>query len=461
MKFDLIVIGGGPAGEKGAAQAAYFGYKVALIDNKDLLGGTVNESAFMVKYLREMSLLASSIKNKSFDEISVDFSKEVNLERAFLKTSELSKQIDTTASKNLLNKNIIRYHGKAEFFNKNEIIIKRNSGSIFNLKSKYFLICTGARQIIPPWFNPNNVNLFTSWNINKINRLPQDLTIIGGGMIGCEYASIFSYLGTKINLIHSRSNILGNLDEDISNCLLENLSKNKVNLILNERAAGIDSQDDIITIKFQSGNKIQSKMALIALGNKGNTKKLNLEAAGIEVDEKNYIKVNEKYQTSSSNIYAAGDVIGFPSLASTSMEQARLAVVYAFDLKYRDRLAVHFPKGVYTIPEIGYVGDNEKQLIDKKIDYVTGICRYDEIARGYLLGEELGFLKIMVDKASQKILGVVVVGKSATELIHFGALLVSKEMEVIDIIDVCFNFPSLHELYKYAAYDALGKLNKK
>lgn len=459
MNFDLVVIGGGPAGEKGAAQAAYFGFKVALIDNKKNFGGTVNESAFMVKYLRKAALLSRSLKNNDLYDLSKYLKNKIDLDNLLKKTEILSNKFDLKIRNNIYKHKISIFNGTATFINKNEVCVTRDCGSKFNIKSEIFIICTGSKQLIPSWYNESSDHLITSWNVKKLNHLPEEITIIGGGMIGCEYASIFSYLGSEVNLIHSGSSILSNLDVDISDCLTKNLLKNKVNFLLKERVLDIKLNNDIPHIKCESGKEIRSKMVLLSLGNIGNTSSLNLDVVGIEVSDHQHIIVNEYYQTSCPNIYAAGDVIGFPSLASTSMEQARVAVVHAFDLKYKKQLNIHFPKGIYTIPEIGYVGDSEETLKQKNTLYVKGKCDYEAIAGGYLVGEELGFLKILVDQSSQKILGVQIVGKSATELIHFGTLLVANEMHVNDIISTCFNFPSLHELYKYAAYDALGQLN--
>jgi NAD(P) transhydrogenase len=291
-----------------------------------------------------------------------------------------------------------------------------------------------------------------------MDRIPKSLAVIGGGVIGCEYASIFMALDVKVTLVDGRDVLLPFLDPEISTRLLERFAALGMQFWFNERPVKVENSSSEARLTMKSGRVLETEAALFAAGRRAAVDGLELQKAGLGVNEKGYIPVDEHYCTSVPNIYAAGDVIGFPALASTSMEQGRVAVCHAFGLKYKQRVASLLPMGIYTIPEISAAGETEASCKEKKIDYVVGRAHYANNARGHIAGDTTGLLKLIFARADKKLLGVSIIGENATELIHIGMTVLDRGLTIDEFIEQVFNYPTLSETYKYAAYDGLGNL---
>jgi NAD(P) transhydrogenase len=324
------------------------------------------------------------------------------------------------------------------------------------LKADFFLIATGSRPHRPANFPFQDPRVFDSDTILGIRDIPKSMLVSGGGVIGCEYACLFSALGVKVTLVEGRDRLLGFLDFEISDALTASMAKMGIDLLLNESIEGVEAAGSL-NVKLKSGKTMEVGTLLAASGRSGNTGGMNLEAIGVQPSSRGQLEVNSHYQTAVPHIYAAGDVIGFPALASTSMEQARVAMVHAFDLKYKTGVAHILPYGIYTIPECSAAGETEETLRQKKIPYVAGRARYSQNARGQIAGDRDGFLKLLFREDDMKLLGVGVIGEQASELVHVGLTALLAESTADLFIQMCFNYPTLSEMYKYATYDALGR----
>jgi NAD(P) transhydrogenase len=321
------------------------------------------------------------------------------------------------------------------------------------------LISTGSKPNRPAEIAFDDIHTFDSDTFLQMDRIPKSLAVIGGGVIGCEYASIFMALGVEVTLVDGRDRLLPFLDWEISGLLRDRFASLGMHLWFNERPVKAENTSSGARLTMKSGKILETDAALFAAGRHAAVDGLSLEKAGLAVNDKGYIAVNPNYQTDISHIYAAGDVIGFPALASTSMEQGRVAVCHAFGLKYRQRVASLLPMGVYTIPEISAAGETEESCKQKGIDYCVGRARYENNARGHIIGDTSGLLKLIFSKPDRKLLGVSMIGESATELIHIGMMVLDNGLTIDEFIEQVFNYPTLCEMYKYAAYDGLGNLS--
>ncbi len=453
-KFDLICIGSGPAGQRAAVQASKLGKKVALIEKSNFVGGIcLHTGTVPSKTLRESILFQSSKKN-NFISFSGKSSKKL-----FNRVQKIVDHEVLINNDQLARNRIKVFHGEASFINQKEILIKSNNNQM-KLKSSFFLISVGTSALKPNGFFPNNSNVITSDEIFALKKIPNSISIIGCGVIGIEYASMFANLGVDVTVIDGRNKPLEFLDTEIVDELIYQMRRKGVKFKLGKKVANlitnIDDKDGVL-IHLNSGKKIFTQLAIVCAGRVGSTNSLNLINAKINVDEKGRIIVNKKFQTSSKNIYAAGDVIGFPSLAATSFEQGRLASLFMFDEK-KDSMSENFPVGVYSIPEVSMVGMPEHELKIKKIPYETGIARYKEISRGNILEDKDGLLKIIFHNKSKKVLGVHIVGTSATELIHIGQCVMELGGNLDYFLKTVFNYPTLAECYKVAALNASNKV---
>lgn len=470
MEYDLVVIGGGPAGEKGAVEAAYFGKKVALIQESKTLGGKVLSTALLVKSLREPSLVIHSVRQHNIHGIQLQFDQpqQIDMLQIIERAEKIESYLESIIRESMINSGIDTFTGHASFIDDKTVELQEENGKFSKIRAKVCLIATGSKEFIPDWFPIESPRAYSAGKIRMMKKIPQEMTIIGSGPIGCEYASIFSALGTKVHIISSTENLLNSVDHEISSFLKEQMQKDGIQILSPEKVIGCTPLENKLKLFFESGKTFETENVMIAIGSKSHTKEMNLEKLGIQTDSKGYITVNEQYQTSVPSIYAAGDVIGFPGLASTSMEQARFAVLHAFGLGYKDIAPCNFPIGIYTIPEIGMAGKTEEQLKAQNIDYIVGRCGYCDIPRGFLIQEKGGFLKLLFRKEDMELLGAHIIGESATELIHLAEIAMITKAKGNLFINACFNFPTLHELYKYATYDALvnqalkkgGKKNK-
>ena len=455
-EYDLVVIGSGPSGEKGAAQAAYFGKKVALIEREPVVGGTAtNTGTLPSKTLRETALFLSGYRNRDLSGLNVSVKHDVTIRDFMRHEHAVTARERLRIHENLDRHKIEFYEGKASFADPHTIAVAREDGTTHHLRGEVILIAVGSVPHRPPMYPFEDPRVFDSDTILTIQQMPASMLVVGGGVIGCEYACMFAVLGVNVTVVEQRGRIIGSLDSEIAENLLGQMKALGITFHFNDSVAAIDVAETI-DVRLKSGTKFTCGSILVSSGRDGNVKGLKLEQVGIEADARGAIKVNDHYQTTVPHIYAAGDVIGSPALASTAMDQARVAMVHAFDLKYRGDIALILPYGIYTIPECSMAGETEDSLKQRNIPYVAGRATYANNARGRIIGDDKGFLKLLFGLEDKKLLGVHVIGEQATELVHVGltALLAGQTTDIF--IQTCFNYPTLTELYKYAAYDALG-----
>lgn len=453
--FDLIVIGSGPAGEKGAAQAAYFGKRVALIEKQSFRGGAAaNTGTLPSKTLRESALYLSGFRQRGLYGINLSFKDKVTARDFLYRERLVANSERIRIDENLHRHEVELFTGTASFIDEHRIRVKDTDQE---LTADKFLIAVGSRPFRPPNLPFEDSRVFDSDTILLMEELPKSMLVAGGGVIGCEYACMFAALGIKVTLVEGRDALLAFLDSEVSATLTNNMESMGIHLIKPDSIDSVETGEQL-TIRLESGKEVSVGALLAATGRSGNTRDLNLERIGLTANKRGQLNVNENYQTDHPHIYAAGDVIGFPALASTSMEQARLAMVHAFDLKYKKGLAHILPYGIYTIPECSMAGETEESLTAKQIPYVAGKARYADNARGQIIGDEQGFVKLLFHRQSRKLLGVHVIGELASELVHTGLTAMLMEATTDLFIQTCFNYPTLNEMFKYATYDALGKL---
>src|ERR1700757_1202450 len=457
--FDLIVIGCGPAGEKAGAQAAYFGKRVAVIESAGVPGGScINTGTVPSKTLRESALYFSGLGQRGLYGIDYSLKENLTVHDFMHHEREVVEMERRRILKNLQLHKIEYVQGQAAFEDAHTIAVV-NGGSTRRLRGEIILIATGSKPHRPAEISFDNVHTFDSDTFLQMERIPKSLAVIGGGVIGCEYASIFMALGVKVTLVDGRDRLLPFLDSEISDCLRDRLKELGMDFWFNERPVKVENSSSGAKLTMKSGKVLETESALFAAGRRAAVDGLALEKAGLALNDKGYISVDANYRTAVQHIYAAGDVIGFPALASTSMEQGRVAVCHGFGLKYKQRVASLLPMGVYTIPEISAAGETEESCKEKKIDYCVGRARYDNNARGHITGDTAGMLKLIFARADRKLLGVSMIGESATELIHVGMMVLDKGLTIDEFIEQVFNYPTLCEMYKYAAYDGLGNLS--
>lgn len=458
-RYDLVVIGSGPAGEKGAAQAAYFGKRVALVERAPRLGGAcVNTGTIPSKTLRETALYFSGLRQRGL--YGIDYSLREGLTVADFMHR---KQVVIESQWALISRNLERHGievvwGTASLADPHTVRVALAGGGTRDLVADIILIATGSSPFRPPDIPFDHRLIYDSDSILRMTHIPRTMAVIGGGVIGSEYASLFGALGVEVTLVESRDRLLPFVDHEIAGRLRAHLERLGLRLVFNTRARTVEAAGDHVRIVLQDGTELPSELALIAAGRQSNIEGLGLERLGVAVGQRGLIVVNDRYQTSVPNIYAAGDVIGFPALASTSMEQARVAMVHAFNLLYKERLSPVLPLAVYTIPEIAMAGLSEDACRARSLPYVVGRSFYERNPRGQIIGDASGMLKLLVSPADRTLLGVHLIGELASELVHIGAHVMAEGGTVDAFIQAVYNYPTLADSYKYAAYDALGHL---
>jgi len=458
-RFDLVVIGCGPAGEKGGAQAAYFGKRVAVVERGPSVGGScINTGTVPSKTLRESALYFSGLKQRGL--YGIDYSLKENLTvHDFMHHERAVVEMERNRIlKNLELHKIQLIRGQASFEGTHTVVVDGPEGKR-TLRGDVILIATGSKPHRPVEIAFDDVHTFDSDTFLHMERIPKSLAVIGGGVIGCEYASIFMALGVDVTLVDGRDELLPFLDGEISKRLRDRFLSLGMHLWFNERPVKVENHSSGARLTMKSGKTLEVEAALFAAGRRAAVDNLALGKAGLALNERGYIPVDEIYRTSVPHIYAVGDVIGFPALASTSMEQGRVAACHAFGLKYKQRVASLLPMGIYTIPEISAAGETEESCKEKGIDHCVGRALYENNARGHITGDTAGMLKLIFSRADRKLLGVSMIGESATELIHIGMMVLDNGLTIDEFIEQVFNYPTLSETYKYAAYDGLGNLS--
>ena len=457
--YDLIVIGCGPAGEKAGAQAAYFGKRVAIIERASQPGGScINTGTVPSKTLRESALYFSGLKQRGLYGIDYSLKENLTIHDFMHHEREVVEMERLRILKNLEQHGIEYICGDAAFEDPHTVVVAAGA-ALPRLRGEVILIAAGSRPHRPPEISFDDVHTFDSDTFLQMERIPKSLAVVGGGVIGCEYASIFMALGVKVTLVDGRDRLLPFLDYEISDRLRDRLQFLGMQFCFNERPAKVENHPAGVRLQMKSGKILKAEAALFAAGRRAAADNLGLEKVGLALNERGYIPVDEHFRTTVPHIYAAGDVIGFPALASTSMEQGRVAVCHAFGLKYKERVASMLPMGVYTIPEISSAGETEESCKEKKIEYCVGRARYANNARGHITGDTAGMLKLIFSPNDKKLLGVSIIGENATELIHIGMMVLDNGLTINEFIEQVFNYPTLSEMYKYAAYDGLGNLS--
>ena len=457
-KFDLLVIGCGPAGEKAGAQAAYFGKRVAVIERAAAVGGScINTGTVPSKTLRESALYFSGLKQRGLYGIDYSLKDNLTVHDFMHHEREVVDMERQRILKNLELHHIELVRGQAAFEDAHVVSVN-TPNEVRQLRGDVILISTGSKPHRPAEIAFDDVHTFDSDTFLQMERIPKSLAVIGGGVIGCEYASIFMALGVNVTLVDGRDQLLPFLDKEISDRLRDRFVSLGMHLMFNERPVKAENTPTGVRLSMKSGKTLETEAALFAAGRRAAVDGLQLEKAGLAINDKGYLAVDEHYRTTVPHIYAAGDVIGFPALASTSMEQGRVAICHAFGLRYKQRVASLLPMGIYTIPEISSAGETEESCKEKKLNYCVGRAHYENNARGHIIGDTSGMLKLIFSREDRKLLGMSVIGESATELIHIGMMVLDNGLTIDEFIEQVFNYPTLSEMYKYAAYDGLGNL---
>jgi NAD(P) transhydrogenase len=458
-EFDLVVIGSGPAGEKGAAQAAYFGKRVAIVEREPVLGGAAaNTGTLPSKTLRETSVFLSGFRHRELEGIDFRGLKDNVTVGHFLRREQIIKQRERARiGENLKRHNIAVLQGAASLLDPHTVAVRGSDGGTTRVSGEFILIATGSAPFRPREFQFNDPRIYDSDSILALREVPRTMLVAGGGVIGSEYACMFAELGVQVTIVEKRDRLVAFLDNEIGAALQSAMRSMGMVLLTNDCIDKLDYGPRQIAVQLASGKSVPTDAILVSSGRVGNTAGLGLRQLGIAVDSRGRIQVNEYYQTAIANVYAAGDVIGGPSLASTSMQQARVAMVHAFDLQYLKGLPQILPYGIYTIPECSMAGETEESAREKGIECVVGKAAYAGNARGQIVGDRDGFLKLVFRKADMRLVGVHMIGEQATELVHIGLTALTLEAGAELFINCCYNYPTLGELYKYAAYDALGR----
>ena len=468
--YDCVIIGTGPAGQKGAIQAAKLGKSVAIIEKNKVLGGAqINTGTIPSKALREAVLQLTAGNRRGTFGPSRRVSEKVTIADLVGFSQRVIRHEWEIIRDQFERNDIDLLWGQARFTGPNEVSIEgalEGPDGIQKVTGDRFLLGVGTRPARPESVPFNGKTIFTSDAVMKLDHLPKTMIVVGGGVIGTEYACIMAELGVQVTLIEGRDKVLGFLDQEIADAFQYFIRQRGITLRLGEKVETIREVEvqngsvcRLVEATLESGKIIHAGTLLYAVGRQGVCKQLGLDKVGIEFDDRERLKVNEHYQTNVDHVYAAGDVIGFPSLASTSMEQGRRAICHAFGACEGNYNTSLFPYGIYAVPEISMIGKTEEQLTAEGIPYESGIANYREIARGQLLGDEFGMLKMLIHQETHKLLGVHVIGTGATELIHIGQAVMALDGDAEFFVNNVFNFPTLAECYKVAAYNGLNKLN--
>ncbi len=460
--FDLIVIGSGPAGEKAAAKAAYFGKKVAVIERGPGVGGQCTKGGLPSKILRESALAYAGARHKLIEVFEPAPRQSMQMSSFLRAVDSVCDARDTRVRRNLDRHQVELLTGSATLIDAHRVRLSTPNDTRV-LSAEIIVIATGSRPSRPAFIPFDDRTIFCSDTILTMKTLPRSMTVIGGGVIGSEYASIFATLGVSVHLIEERHTLIGFLDEEMAGHLCAQFSRRGVALHLGESVSRCELlKDGGAAVTTSKSAKIESEVVLFSGGRLANTEEIGLAEAGVKLGDKGRPVVDKFFRTSVSNIYAIGDLIGFPALASTSMEQGRVAVGHAFGLDDgRERTLATLPYGIYTIPSVSMFGKTEQALRADGKPYVVGHASYGEQDRGRLNGDVEGVLKLICDRDTRQILGIHILGDGAEELIHLGQACVQLGGTADYFLQAVFNFPTMSSLYKAAAYDVLTNLGKR
>jgi NAD(P) transhydrogenase len=456
--YDLVVIGSGPAGQKAAIAAAKLRRRVAVTDRRRMIGGvSLHTGTIPSKTLREAILYLSGFSQRTFYGKAYSVKEKIAVQDlAFRVQSVVRREIEVVRAQ-LKRNNVETLIGSARFLDPHTVEVMSEEGAQ-SVTADNILIACGTRPAQGANIPLDGKRICDSDQLLTVEQIPRELIVVGAGVIGLEYASMMTALNVKVTLIDQRPEPLGFVDTEIIDTLYYHLRRSGATLRFGEKvvSVGVDDRDRVVA-HLESGKRVHGEGLLYTIGRQANSDLLNIDAAGLQADDRGRITVNDCFQTSVSHIYAAGDVIGFPALASSSMEQGRLASCHMFGVPCASRPEL-FPYGIYTIPEISMVGKTEQQLTAEKIPYEIGVAKYDELAKAQMLGDDTGLLKLLFDPDTRKLLGVHVIGERAAEIVHIGQAVLALGGTIEYFRDTVFNYPTLAEAYKVAALDGLNKL---
>jgi len=467
-RYDLCVIGSGPAGQRAAVQAAKVGKRVVIVERREVVGGVaINTGTIPSKALREAVIHLTGFRHRGgLYNAAPSSRQDITIEDLTYWCQQVIRG-EISVVRDQLSRNGVRMLTGTASFEDEHSVVYRHGNEQGQIRADHFFIATGTRPARPPSMHFDTTHVVDADGLLNLPRLPRSMIVVGGGVIGTEYASMMQALGVKVTLIEGRDRVLDFLDPEIGESLQYHLRQAGMTLRLGEKVVRVEVEDapkgsrsnegKLVEAVLESGKVLHGETMLYAVGRQGCTDDLGLERVGLAADDRGRIKVNEHYQTERSHIYAGGDVIGFPALASTSMEQGRLAACHMFGV-HTNSTPELFPFGIYAIPEMSMVGWTETQLTNEDIPFESGVANYREIARGQLLGDSIGMLKLLIHQDSRQVLGVHCIGTGATEIIHIGQAVMSLKGTVDYFVDTVFNYPTLAECYKVAALNAVNKL---
>ena len=458
--YNLLVIGGGPAGIAAAVAASTFGHSVALVDKqKDIGGAGINTGTVPSKTLRETALALSGLRSRNLYGVDLSLRREVTVADFLGHEEHVKEAFHASMTDRLKTLNAEIFRGTGSFVDAHTIRVERPEGEI-HLRGEKILIATGSAPVRPDIFPFGQGEIYDSDTVLKLVSIPKILAVVGAGVIGAEYACTFNALGAEVHIVAGGEVLLPFLDAEVSRALTDACQRNGIVFHWNERVQKcIPLESDGVRLELSSGAILTANAVLVAAGRQSNTAHLGLEKAGVKTGARGLVHVNEHFQTNIEHIYAAGDAIGFPALASTSMEQARRAALHALSLAEWS-ISPLLPAGIYTIPEVSMVGETEESLQKKGTAYIVGRANYRENARGRIIGDQDGFLKLLFRQGDLKLTGVHVIGELATEVVHIGLIGMMCDASVNLFVEACLNQPTLGALYKTATLDALQKLQK-
>ncbi|MBI2408366.1 MAG: Si-specific NAD(P)(+) transhydrogenase [Gemmatimonadetes bacterium] len=461
--FDLVVVGAGPAGEKGAAQAAYFGKKVCLIERAPKPGGAaVNTGTLPANTLRESAALLSGLRRKGLYGVEFHVQPDLSVADFMQRERQVIEGAWHDIEENLARHQITAVQGDARFTSPQAVEVHRHGTAPRSIAGDIFLVAPGSRPWRPASVPFDGTTILDSTDVLTLPTIPARLIVIGGGTIGCTYASIFAALGAKVTVVTTKERLLAQLEHEVGDALRQEMTRRLgIQVHLGVDVTRIDAQGGLGYVTIADGTTLVAECVLHCAGREGATASLGLANAGVATSDRGFILVDEKFRTSTTHIYAAGDVMGHPGRASTSMEQARVAMCHAFGLRYKQEVSSVVPYGVWTIPEVASVGLTEAEARARGIDCEIGRADLAHNTRGRILGESTGFVKLVFNAEDQQLLGATIVGEGACEIIHVPSAVLAHGGTLDYFIQAVFSYPSLTEAFKYAAYDGLQRLQRR
>jgi NAD(P) transhydrogenase len=460
-RFDMVVLGAGPAGEKAAAQAAYFGRRVAVVDHAAVLGGAMAASAVTTKAMREAALYLTGFQRRHLYGAGIDLHPQAVIDRLRARAVDVARSMSQTVRHNLVRHGIELVTGTGSLGRDGTVAVTPVSGGPARvLTADVTLIATGSRPFHPPGIPFDDPDVLDSETARELDRPMRSLVVVGGGAVACEYASIFMALGADVTLVDRGERLLSFLDAECSSVVAASFASSGMTVLPGTAVAGVNRDDGGLALQTSGGAVLRSEKVIFAAGRVGNIERLELGGAGVDTDERGRIRVDDHFRTTAPGIYAAGDVIGPPALASASMEQGRVAACYALGIPFKQTVDPLTPFGVYSIPECAMVGITEEQAVAQGLAYEIGISRFADNSRAAIAGTTEGMVKLVMNREDRRLTGVHIVGEGATELVHQGQAVLHFGGTIDYFIHATFDVPTMSDAYKYAAYDCLQRMER-